>query len=94
MPTWRGQGWKDSGEDCERFRQMVFDRKVQTRESLLLRSAMADAIVMIDPAGSAKIAKGRSMGRIDAAAATLLAVAEGQRRLAAPVRVARAPVWA
>jgi phage terminase large subunit-like protein len=93
MPTWRGQGWRDSGEDCERFRQFVFDQKVKAPQSLLLRSAFADAVVLIDPTGAAKIAKGRSTGRIDAAAATLLAVAEGARRLAIPVKKARAPQW-
>jgi phage terminase large subunit-like protein len=93
-PTWRGQGWRESGEDCERFRQYVFDQKVKSKPSLLLRSAFADAVTMIDPAGSAKIAKGRSLGRIDAAAATLLAVAEGARIAARPARKARPPVWA
>jgi phage terminase large subunit-like protein len=93
MPIWRGQGWKDSGEDCERFRQFVFDAKVKALPSLLLRSAFADAVVLIDPTGAAKIAKGRSTGRIDAAAATLLAVAQGARMLAQPVKKARPPVW-
>jgi phage terminase large subunit-like protein len=94
VPTWRGQGWKDSGEDCERFRQFVFDRKIKSKVSLLLRSAFADAVTLIDPAGTAKIAKGRSLGRIDAAAASVLAVAEGARQSARPVRKARAPQWA
>ncbi len=93
LPTWRGQGWKDSGEDCERFRQFVFDQKVKARPSLLLRSAFADAVTLIDPTGAAKIAKGRSMGRIDAAAATLLAVAEGARIAGRPVKKARAAEW-
>jgi phage terminase large subunit-like protein len=93
VPTWRGQGWKDSGEDCERFRQAVWDGKVKAKPSLLLRSAFADAVVLIDPAGSAKIAKGRSEGRIDAAAATLLAVAQGARLAAQPQRKAKVPQW-
>lgn len=93
MPTWRGQGWKDSGEDCERFRQYVFDQRVKAKQSLLLRSAFADAVVLIDPAGSAKIAKGRSAGRIDAAAAALLAIAEGARMAARPMKPARPASW-
>lgn len=93
IPTWRGQGWKDSGEDCERFRQFVFDQKVKAQPSLLLRSAFADAVVLIDPTGAAKIAKGRSTGRIDAAAASLLAVAQGARMLAQPVKKARPAQW-
>src|SRR5690606_16744897 len=77
---WRGFGWKDGSEDIERFRRALFDGHVKTRPSLLLRSAMADAITLIDPAGNAKLAKGRSLGRIDPAAAAILAVAEGNRR--------------
>ena len=93
LPTWRGQGWKDSGEDCERFRQFVFDQRIKTKPSLLLRSAMADAVTLVDPTGAAKIAKGRSTGRIDAAAASLLAVAEGSRQAARPAKKARSAAW-
>ncbi|SNR59143.1 terminase large subunit domain-containing protein [Paracoccus sediminis] len=91
---WRGFGWKDGSEDIERFRRALFDGCVQVAPSLLLRSAFADAITLIDPAGNHKLAKGRALGRIDAAAATVLAVAEGARRVAAPVRKTRTPVWA
>ena len=57
--------------------------------SLLLRFAFADAITLVDPAGNHKLAKARSLGRIDAAAATVLAVAQGARMKAAPTRKAR-----
>jgi phage terminase large subunit-like protein len=90
---WRGFGWKDGSEDIERFRRALFDGHVKTRPSLLLRSAFSDAITLIDPAGNAKLAKGRSLGRIDAAAATVLAVAEGARRVGRPARQARAALW-
>lgn len=90
---WRGFGWKDGSEDIERFRRAVFDGQVQTRPSLLLRSAMADAITLVDPAGNHKLAKSRSLGRIDAAAAAILAVAEGNRRMARPTKKARAASW-
>lgn len=90
---WRGFGWKDGSEDIERFRRALFDGAVKTRPSLLLRSAFADAITLVDPAGNHKLAKARSLGRIDAAAATVLAVAEGQRRVARPKRVGRV-LWA
>ncbi|MFZ5693305.1 MAG: terminase TerL endonuclease subunit [Pseudomonadota bacterium] len=93
VPTWRGQGWKDSGEDTERFRQWVFDRRVMAKESLLLRSAFGDAVVLVDPTGSAKIAKARSLGRIDAAAASVIAVAEGARLAGRTVKKNRAAVW-
>lgn len=90
---WRGFGWKDGSEDIERFRRALFDGHVKTRPSLLLRSAFADAITLIDPAGNAKLAKGRSLGRIDPAAAAILAISEGVRRMARPVKKSRAASW-
>jgi phage terminase large subunit-like protein len=92
--VFRGQGFRDGGEDTERFRQAVFDGRITTAPSLLLRSAMSEAVTVQDDAGNRKIAKGRTQGRIDPAAALTLAVAEGQRRLASPARHARAPAWA
>ena len=86
---WRGFGWKDGSEDIERFRRALFDGEVKVAPSLLLRSAFADAITLVDPANNHKLAKARSLGRIDAAAAVVLAVAEGQRRKAAPTQKAR-----
>ncbi len=86
---WRGFGWKDGSEDIERFRRALFDGEVKAAPSLLLRSAFADAITLVDPANNHKLAKARSLGRIDAAAASVLAVAEGARRKAAPKRKAR-----
>jgi phage terminase large subunit-like protein len=91
---WRGFGWKDGSEDIERFRRALFDGEVKSVPSLLLRSAFSDAITLVDPAGNHKLAKARSLGRIDAAAATVLAVAEGARRAARPTRNARAARWA
>lgn len=91
---WRGFGWKDGAEDIERFRRSLFEGQVKSAPSLLLRSAFADAITLVDPAGNHKLAKGRSTGRIDAAAATVLAVAQGARMTARPARQARGPVWA
>lgn len=90
---WRGFGWKDGAEDIERFRRALFEGKVRTIPSLLLRSAFSDAITLIDPAGNHKLAKARSLGRIDAAAAAVVAVAEGQRRVARPVKGAAVVGW-
>ena len=77
--VWRGMGFKDGGEDVERFRRAAFDGQVRSAPSLLMRSAIADAVVIRDPANNAKLAKGRSLGRIDPVAAAVLAVAEGAR---------------
>ena len=83
----RGQGFKDGGEDVRQFRRLIADRKARPVVSLLLRSAMAEARVVGDPAGNAKLSKGsqggrRMRARDDAAAAAILAVAEGARRAA------------
>lgn len=91
--VWRGQGFRDGGEDCERFRRACFDGRVKANPSLLLRSAFADAVTLRDPANNLKLAKARSNGRIDAAAATVLAVAEGARMSARPAKQARAATW-
>lgn len=92
--TWRGFGWRDGSADIQLFRRMVLDGRVKARPSLLMRSALSDAVVVSDDAGNVKLSKARSMGRIDAAAAAVLCIAEGQRRLARPVRASRGLIWA
>lgn len=91
--TWRGFGWRDGAEDITRFQRAVYERKVAAPKSLLLRSALADAVCLTDPAGNPKLAKGRALGRIDPAAAAVLAIAEGQRMLTRPVQQVRM-AWA
>jgi len=81
----RGQGWKDGAEDVRRFRRACLNDDVVPEVSLLLRSAMAEAVAVVDVAGNAKLAKGteggrRQLARDDAAAATILAVSQGVRR--------------
>ena len=90
---WRGMGFRDGSEDVERFRRAAFDGQVLSPPSLLMRSAFADAVVIRDPANNMKLAKGRSLGRIDPVAAAVLAVAEGARMQARTVRPARRAVW-
>jgi len=91
---WRGFGWKDGSEDCERLRRAVFEGQVRAKPSLLLRSAFSDAITLVDPAGNHKLAAGRSTGRIDPVAATVLAVAQGQRMKRAPAKGKGRITWA
>ena len=81
----RGQGFKDGGEDVRDFRKAILDGHVRAPVSLLLRSALNEARVMTDPAGNSKLAKStqggrRGLARDDACAASILAIAEGQRR--------------
>ena len=87
----RGQGFKDGAEDVRGFRRACADRDVLPAPSLLLRSAMAEARTVSDPAGNAKLSKGSQGGRRlrardDAAAAAILAVAAGVRQPTAPPR--------
>ena len=81
----RGMGYKDGGDDVRRFRRAAIDGQIRTLPSLLMRSAIAGAVVISDPAGNSKLAKGRDTSerrdnhRDDALAAAILAVAEGVR---------------
>ena len=81
----RGQGFRDGGEDVRGFRRAILEGKVTPKPTKLLRFAMGEARVLMDPAGNAKLAKRaeggrRSTARDDAAAAAILAVAAGARR--------------
>ncbi len=81
----RGQGYKNGGEDVRDWRAACLSDAVHPKRSLLLRSALAEARTISDPAGNSKLSKnmqgGRRMNaRDDAIAATVLAVAAGWRR--------------
>ena len=90
----RGMGFRDGAEDVRGFRRACADRRVAPAPSLLLRSAMAEARTVSDPAGNAKLSKGSQGGRRvrardDAAAAAILAVAAGVRNPGQPRRTWR-----
>ena len=81
----RGQGWKDGAADVRAFRRAALAGDIIPEVSLLMRSAMSEAVAVVDIAGNAKLAKGteggrRQLARDDAAAAAILAVAQGVRR--------------
>ena len=85
----RGQGFRDGGEDVRLFRKAVLAGKVAPSKSLLLRAALLEARTVGDPSGNHKLAKStqggrRAHARDDAAAASIIAVAEGMRRARAP----------
>ena len=87
----RGMGYKDGSEDVRAFRRGLLEGKVTPVVSLLLRAALAEARTVSDPAGNQKLAKGsegqrRQRATDDAAAASILAVAEGLRRGRGPAR--------
>ena len=84
----RGMGFKDGAEDLRQFVHAVLDGRCTPRPSLLLRTAMAEARTVSDPAGNVKLSKGtqggrRGVARDDAVAAAVLAVSEGLRQAAA-----------
>ena len=58
----RGMGFRDGAEDVRGFRKACADRRVIPAPSLLLRSAMAEARTVSDPAGNAKLSKGTQGG--------------------------------
>ena len=82
--VFRGNGFRDGGEDVRAFRRAVAEKKVIPEFSLLLRASMRECIVKSDPSANFKIAKGseagrRKQSRDDTASATVIAVAEGTR---------------
>ena len=85
----RGMGFQDGAADVRGFRRACADGMVKPAPSLLLRSAMAEARTVSDPAGNVKLSKNaqggrRARARDDAAAAAILAVAAGGRQPAQP----------
>ena len=80
----RGMGFLDGATDVRAFQKACLAGKVHPLKSLLLRSAMSAVRLVTDPAGNSKIAKGgqgrKARSRDDAAASSILAVAEGSRR--------------
>ena len=83
--AWRGQGMLDGGTDVRAFRAACLTNEVRPPVSLLLRAAMSEARCRIDDSGNTKLLKvheGSGSGfqpRDDAAAASIMAIAEGVR---------------
>ena len=94
--VWRGQGFRDGAEDVRRFRGAVLGGRVSAPVSLLLRAQLSVATTVSDVAGNEKLSRAAQGGRRvrardDAVAASILAVAEGERRGRSRPRRAR---WA
>ena len=80
----RGMGFKDGSEDVRHFQRACVTGQVVPVRSLLMRSAMSEAVTVSDPAGNQKLAKGTENGRRlrardDVAASSILAVSLGVR---------------
>ena len=82
----RRMGPKDGGADIRRFRRTCLSGHVRPETSLLLRSAISEARARLDIAGNMMLDKSRHRAKDDAAAAAILAVAEGDRRRNQPRR--------
>lgn len=81
----RGQGFREGSDDVRRFQAAVKLAHVRpARKLVLLEAGIADAVVVTDCSGNAKLAKVKEGGRRahardDVAAAAILAVAHGAR---------------
>ena len=84
-PTrWRGQGFRDGGEDVRDAQRAILEGGLYTAKNTLLERALAESCLVFDPAGNAKLDKRRAGGRIDAAAAFVLGAAAWERAVRAP----------
>ena len=84
--VFRGMGFRDGGEDVRCFRRAALDGRLALPSSTLIRSSLAEARVISDPAGNSKLCKvseggRRRNARDDVVAAAILAVAFGYRDL-------------
>ena len=83
----RGTGYKSASEDLQLFRQQVLTKQLRPARSLLMTHALEAARVSVDSSGNEKVAgSSNSRGyyrRYDPVSASVIAVAEGVRRLRA-----------
>lgn len=82
-----GQGFRDMGPCVEALTEMLLNRKVRHGGNPVLTSAAASAVLVRDPAGNAKIDKGRVYGRVDPVIALAMSIGELRKR---PSRVSAA----
>ena len=82
---WRAMGiGPDGSYDIRAFQRAVLERRLFPGSSLLLESAIADSALRLDGNGNPALERGRSRGRIDALASSVLAVGLGERMGGAP----------
>lgn len=79
-----GQGFRDVSPALGAFEALVLDARLRTGTNPLLRWAVSNAAIDVDPAGNRKISKLRSRGRIDPLIASIMAVGEHARQPAPP----------
>ncbi|MFL1461350.1 terminase large subunit [Roseococcus sp. DSY-14] len=79
-----GQGFRDMSPSIGAFEAAVLQRHLAHGGNPLLRWAVANAVVDMDPAGSRKLSKARARGRIDPLIAAVMAVGFASREPPAP----------
>ena len=74
--TWRGTGAHaaaDGSHDVRAAQRMIMSKRLKTRESLVMRAAIANSSIRYDPAGNPALEKARQRGRIDALSSVVIA---------------------
>ena len=80
LAAFRATSWRDAAHDVRAFQRAVISGHLKLEESLMLESAITESALATDPSGNQKLDKARMRGRIDAAAAAVLAVGEASVR--------------
>lgn len=71
-----GQGYKDFSPRCEAFEALLLAKELRHGGHPLLNMAAANAVAVMDPAGSVKLDKSKASLRIDPLVAAVMAVFE------------------
>jgi phage terminase large subunit-like protein len=69
-----GQGFKDMGPAVDILETAILDRRITHPSHPILTWNVANAVVEVDPAGSRKVSKSRSVERVDGLVALIMAV--------------------
>jgi phage terminase large subunit-like protein len=69
-----GQGWKDMAPALNAMETLVLQRQLRHPDHPVLNWNVANVVALSDPAGNRKLAKGRSIGRIDGLVASVMAI--------------------
>jgi phage terminase large subunit-like protein len=87
----RGQGFKDASPDLEALIELALTQRLRHGDHPVLRAAMAEAVVITNPAGDVKVNKDvgnrRGMVRVDAAVALAMAIGLASRTPVKPPSV-------
>src|SRR5262245_27320802 len=74
-----GQGWKDSSPAVAAIETAVLQKQLRHQGHPIMRWNIGNAVTMTDPAGGRKLAKDRSIGRIDGLVAASMALGLASR---------------